>query len=92
MPAKKAATKKGSTKKGTTKGSGKRELIAPKGDKRYVRRDSKGRISEVGRQKWMPCVTLMRQLVVAVRTAACTPLAISSRGALAAVGDCRTNQ
>ncbi len=46
MPAKKAATKKGSTKKGTTKGSGKRELIAPKGDKRYVRRDSKGRISE----------------------------------------------
>gem|GEM_PF-3425322 len=29
-----------------TKGSGKRELIAPKGDKRYIRRDSKGRIKE----------------------------------------------
>lgn len=41
MPAKKAATKKG-----TAKGSGKRELIAPKGDKRYIRRDGKGRITE----------------------------------------------
>jgi hypothetical protein len=28
------------------KTSGKRELIAPKGDKRYIRRDSKGRIKE----------------------------------------------
>jgi hypothetical protein len=26
--------------------AGKRELIAPKGDKRYIRRDEKGRISE----------------------------------------------
>jgi hypothetical protein len=26
--------------------TGKRELIAPRGDKRYVRRDEKGRISE----------------------------------------------
>jgi hypothetical protein len=25
---------------------GKRELIAPRGDKRYIRRDEKGRISE----------------------------------------------
>lgn len=28
------------------KSSGKRELIAPRGDKRYIRRDSKGRITE----------------------------------------------
>ena len=28
------------------KGSGKRELIEPNGDKRYVRRDNKGRFSE----------------------------------------------
>lgn len=26
--------------------AGKRELISPKGDKRYIRRDGKGRISE----------------------------------------------
>ena len=26
--------------------AGKRELIAPKGDKRFIRRDEKGRISE----------------------------------------------
>ncbi len=29
-----------------SKGSGKRELIAPKGDKRLIRRDAKGRIKE----------------------------------------------
>jgi hypothetical protein len=34
--------KKGSTKKSAAK----RELIAPRGDKRYVRRDAKGRIKE----------------------------------------------
>jgi hypothetical protein len=28
------------------KGSGKRELIAPNGDKRYVRRDAQGRFTE----------------------------------------------
>jgi hypothetical protein len=28
------------------RGSGKRELIAPKGDKRYVRRDAQGRFTE----------------------------------------------
>jgi len=28
------------------KASGKRELIEPKGDKRYIRRDSKGQIKE----------------------------------------------
>lgn len=28
------------------KSSGKRELIAPRGDKRYIRRDAKGRITE----------------------------------------------
>ena len=28
------------------KSSGKRELIAPKGDKRYIKRDSNGRIKE----------------------------------------------
>ena len=33
--------------KGTAKrGTGKRELIKPKGDARYVRRDAKGRITE----------------------------------------------
>jgi len=36
-PAKKAAAKSG---------TGKRELTAPNGDKRLIRRDSKGRISE----------------------------------------------
>ena len=29
-----------------TKGKGRRELIAPNGDKRYVRRDAKGRFIE----------------------------------------------
>ena len=28
------------------RGTGKRELISPKGDKRFVRRDAKGRFSE----------------------------------------------
>lgn len=41
------ATKKSATKKT----SGKRELIAPNDDKRYVRRDSKGRFSESDDQK-----------------------------------------
>ena len=30
----------------STKKAAKRELIAPNGDKRYIRRDSKGRIKE----------------------------------------------
>lgn len=30
----------------TKRGSGKRELIAPNGDKRYVRRDAQGRFTE----------------------------------------------
>lgn len=33
-------------KKRATKKSAKRELIAPRGDKRYIRRDMKGRIKE----------------------------------------------
>ena len=33
-------------KKGTAKGSSKRDLIDPRGDKRYVKRDPKGRIKE----------------------------------------------
>jgi hypothetical protein len=33
-------------KKVQKRGSGKRELIAPKGDKRFVRRDGAGRFSE----------------------------------------------
>jgi hypothetical protein len=37
------AAKKSSKRSG---GSGKRELIAPKGDKRYIRRDAQGRIKE----------------------------------------------
>jgi hypothetical protein len=37
----------GTTKKqAKTKGSGKRELIAPKGDKTYIKRGGKGRIKE----------------------------------------------
>ncbi len=32
--------------KKSTKTSGKRELIAPQGDKRYVRRDAQGQFSE----------------------------------------------
>jgi hypothetical protein len=36
------AAKKKSAKKTTSK----RELISPRGDKRYIRRDAKGRISE----------------------------------------------
>ncbi|MEJ7740682.1 MAG: hypothetical protein WKF97_24970 [Chitinophagaceae bacterium] len=31
---------------GQSKSSGKRELIEPKGDKRYIKRDDKGRITE----------------------------------------------
>jgi hypothetical protein len=34
------------TKKTTKRGTGKRELIKPKGDARYIRRDAKGRITE----------------------------------------------
>lgn len=42
------ATKKKSARKGATKkrGSGKRDLIAPRGDKRYVRRTAKGRFRD----------------------------------------------
>jgi hypothetical protein len=48
---KKASSKKGSSKKGASKkaskrGSGKRELIDTGTDKRYVRRDAKGRFYE----------------------------------------------
>jgi len=35
-----------SSKTASKKGSGKRELIAPNDDKRYIKRDAKGRISE----------------------------------------------
>jgi hypothetical protein len=43
-----AATKKTSKKssKKSSRGTGKRELIKPKGDARYIRRDAKGRIVE----------------------------------------------
>ncbi len=50
--AKKAVAKKANgsgakkTAKKTTGSSGKRELIAPRGDKRYIRRDERGRIVE----------------------------------------------
>ena len=41
------ASKKGAAKKAPAKkASGKRETIAPKGDKRYVLRNSKGQIKE----------------------------------------------
>jgi hypothetical protein len=42
MTVKKQTTKKRAAKKPAAK----RELIAPRGDKRYVRRDAKGRINE----------------------------------------------
>ena len=35
-----------SSKAASKKGSGKRELIDPNDDKRYIKRDAKGRISE----------------------------------------------
>jgi hypothetical protein len=47
--AKKAASKKTAPKKPaakTRKSTSKRELIAPRGDKRYIRRDAQGRIKE----------------------------------------------
>jgi hypothetical protein len=34
------------TKRKSRSDSGKRELIAPRGDKRYIKRDAKGRIKE----------------------------------------------
>jgi hypothetical protein len=42
MRVKKQTSKKRTTKKAPAK----RELIAPRGDKRYIRRDAKGRIKE----------------------------------------------
>lgn len=42
MPTKKASSKKKPVKRKAAK----RELIAPKGDKRLIRRDNKGRIKE----------------------------------------------
>ena len=38
--------KKAAKKSADKKASGKRELIAPKGDKRYIRRNAKGQIKE----------------------------------------------
>lgn len=47
MATKKKATKaKKATRKSATKRSGKRELIAPSGDNRYVRRSQTGQFSE----------------------------------------------
>ncbi|HVS71971.1 MAG TPA: hypothetical protein VHQ47_12010 [Phycisphaerae bacterium] len=43
----KSVSKKGKSSAGRRpRGSGKRELIAPRGDKRYVRRDGNGRFEE----------------------------------------------
>ena len=42
----KASSQTSAAKSGGHRGSGKRELIAPRGDKRYVRRDGQGRIKE----------------------------------------------
>jgi hypothetical protein len=41
-----AAKSSSSSRHGRGKGSGKRELITPKGDARYVRRDAKGQFKE----------------------------------------------
>jgi hypothetical protein len=48
MAAKKKAAKKKAAKKKVAKRktAAKRELIAPRGDKRYIRRDAQGRIKE----------------------------------------------
>ena len=43
---KKTAKKSSARRSSTAKKSSKRELIVPRGDKRYVRRDSRGRIKE----------------------------------------------
>jgi hypothetical protein len=40
------AARKAAKKSAERKATGKRELIAPRGDNRYVRRDAKGRIRE----------------------------------------------
>ena len=42
---------KATRKKAAKKGSGKRELIVPNKDKRYIKRDAKGRIKESDDQK-----------------------------------------
>ena len=44
---KKKAAKKAAPKRSTKKAAAKRELIAPRGDKRFVRRDEQGQFSEV---------------------------------------------
>ena len=44
--AKKTTTRKKRSTSRAKRGSGKRELIKPKGDARYVRRTAKGRFSE----------------------------------------------
>lgn len=45
--AKSSTSKTNPSKKATAKrGTGKRELIKPNGDARYIRRDAKGRITE----------------------------------------------
>ena len=49
-----ATSTKKATKSSAKRASGKRELITPKGDARYVRRDAKGRIrksDDVGRSQ-----------------------------------------
>jgi hypothetical protein len=45
-PTRKSPTRKSSVKRKTTKKAAKRTLIAPKGDKRYVRRSKQGRFKE----------------------------------------------
>jgi hypothetical protein len=40
------ATKTATSKKGSSAGSSKRTTIAPKGDKRYIKRNEKGQIKE----------------------------------------------
>ena len=54
MAKKKAAAKSAKKKTAKRKGAAKRELISPRGDARYIRRDAKGRIKEsddVGRSQ-----------------------------------------
>jgi hypothetical protein len=46
MAAKKSKRKKSAPRKSTRRKAAKRELIAPRGDKRYIRRDRRGRITE----------------------------------------------
>ena len=70
-----AARQKAAQKKSVRKAAAKRELIAPRGDKRYVRRGAKRRIKEsddVGRSLSTDLVARQRVLQRPVRATGAT--------------------